>query len=130
VVLLPGTALELPDQRLGAAGEPLQARLDVRLVGERVQPLGARLELPGVCAPRSSSTVTSARSSSARPSASASVWWYLSVRRPVSAQTMRSSPRSRRARAVVSIARSSRSITGSRLEVWLHAVRSALSVSG
>ena len=50
---------------------------------------------PAGCGPRSSSTVSSARSSSARPSRSPSSWWYFSVRRPVAAQTTRTSSRSR-----------------------------------
>ena len=37
---------------------------------------------PGACAPRSSSTVSSARSSGSSPSRSSRIWWYFSVRRP------------------------------------------------
>ena len=72
----------------------------------------------------------SARSSGSSPSRSSRIWWYFSVRRPVSDHTIRSSPRSLSARAVRSTVCWSKSTTGSRLLVWLQAVRSAFAVRG
>ncbi len=74
--------------------------------------------------------MSTARASSAKSRISERVWWYFRVRRPVSVHTTRNSPRSLSARAVSSTVRSSRSITGSRLLVWLQAVRRLKSVSG
>ena len=85
-----GAAARAPAAR--PASQPAQARLDGLAVGERRAAARSCVRsAPGGCGPRSSSTVSSARSSSARSSRSSSSWWYFSVRRPVAAQTMRTS---------------------------------------
>ena len=77
--LLPGPALE-PAAEL-ALGEPLERVLDRRQVGERVQALGALLQLARASAGRAASARTAApRSSGASPSASSTRWRYLCAR--------------------------------------------------
>lgn len=46
-IVLTRLPFQLRDERIGAPGEPLQAGLDRRPIGEGVQPFGARLQLAG-----------------------------------------------------------------------------------
>ena len=126
-----------PSAPAGAAGAPpardRSGARAWRCTDER-SPSGCRrsvrcLSSPGVCAPRSMSTHSTASSSSGSPSASSSRWRYLGARLPGPLARRAQRRRERRCSASRTIA-SSYSTTGSRLVAWLHARRRALRLRG
>ena len=129
-LLLAGAALELGDERLVAVARATQRGVDLVEVGEVVQAVGAGAQLAGRLRAAQQEQGDDRSLAVVEVSRSSSTWRYFVARAPLPACTMRARPWPSAGRWRERPRAPPTSITGSRPDVWLHAERSALRVSG